>query len=108
VSRYLESLSCHVWLTNSATVVSLVFKVFIQPADLYKKLTTEWVKPNVLNISFVVVVGSVDSVDNPYLPKNNRALLMFPVDNYKVYQHKNLDLNVIHSYPQAKQTTDDL
>jgi hypothetical protein len=33
---------------------------------------------------------------------------MFPVDNYKVYQHKNLDLKVIHSYPQAKQTNTDL
>ena len=67
VSRYLDSLSCHVWLTNSATVVSLN-----KPVKSFKKqLTTELVKPKVLNISLVAVVGIVDSVDNPKNRENS-------------------------------------
>lgn len=59
-------------------------------------------KTKVLNISLVVVVGPVKTVDNLKIPKNNNLIIKIPVDNLSSYQHQLATSQVIHSYPQEK------
>ena len=45
-------------------------------------------KTKVLNISLVVVVGPVKTVDNSKTPQNNNLITKKPVDNLSSYQHQ--------------------